>query len=80
MHRKLNKGSLPQKEGRWKNSSDNMRSGDGEGIGNLLKYIGIAIIVIGVPLTLFLTRKKEKLSLYFGSALPLATIGTQERS
>lgn len=59
---------------------DIMRSGDGEGIGNLLKYIGIAIIVIGVPLTLFLTRKKEKLSLYFGSALPLATIGTQERS
>ncbi len=38
---------------------DIMRSGDGEGVGNLLKYIGIAIIVIGVPLTLFLTRKKE---------------------
>lgn len=38
---------------------DIMRSGDGEGIGNLLKYLGVAIIVIGVPLTLFLTRKKE---------------------
>ena len=36
-----------------------MRSGDGEGIGNLLKFLGVAIIVIGVPLTLFLTRKKE---------------------
>ena len=30
-----------------------------ESFGNMLKYIGIAIIVIGVPLTLFLTRKKE---------------------
>lgn len=39
--------------------TDIMRSGDGEGIGNLLKYLGIAIIVIGVPLTLFLTRKNE---------------------
>ena len=36
-----------------------MRSGDGEGIGNLLKFLGVAIIVIGIPLTLFLTRKKE---------------------
>ena len=39
--------------------SDIMYSGGGEGVGNLLKYIGIAIIVIGVPLTLFLTRKKK---------------------
>ena len=39
--------------------SDIMYSGDGEGVGNLLKYIGIAIIVIGGPLTLFLTRKKK---------------------
>ena len=36
-----------------------LHSGDGEGFGNLLKYLGIAIIVIGVPLTLFLTRKKK---------------------
>ena len=36
-----------------------MRSGDGEGIGNLLKFLGVAIIVIDVPLTLLLTRKKE---------------------
>ena len=36
-----------------------MRSGDGEGIGNLLKFLGVAIIVIGIPLTLFLTRKKK---------------------
>ncbi len=29
---------------------------------------------------LMIAVEKEKLCLYFGSALPLATIGTQERS
>lgn len=38
---------------------DILHSGDEEDLGNLLKYLGIAVIVIGVPLILFLTREKK---------------------
>ncbi len=31
----------------------------GFSLGSLLKYLGIAIVVIGVPLVLFFTRKKN---------------------
>jgi len=40
--------------------TDFVRYGDGEVLGSMMKYLGIAIIVIGVPVALYLTRKKDK--------------------
>jgi len=41
------------------NGSAVVEASSGFSLGSLLKYLGIAIIVIGIPLVLFFTRKKK---------------------
>ena len=65
MHRKLNKGSLNQKEGRWKNSSDNMRGFAPAGSPNPLSYFTPYYNTWNASAEVFNVFKKKRFFAYY---------------